>query len=320
MDILKDIEKKSILPVKEKYIFNNIYFGSEGLTSTSANHVSAMANLMANDIKECMSQLRLYRKYIRVIGEPETLVEDEVDILSEIPQAVESISKANSLVAWLREAIKERENAFNHINSVSIQDYAEMFNLQIPERPKQPVEPNFNPQDLVTILGKQLTIKEYNRVLELNSTLAVYGYFIHENGLLTNERKQLQKIHKNPIEVKESGRDTIVERYEPNCADGLDKVYTELQAKYRKLQAEKNGIDKKMSDVAVEYQIQERAKYEAQLEEWKGKCAEWDAQFAELKGKWMMWKKQECERIAALKIIIPNDLIGLYTELRDKYM
>ena len=28
----------------------------------------------------------------------------------------------------------------------------------------------------------------------------------------------------------------------------------------------------------------------------------------------------ECDRIAALKIIIPKDLVNLYTELRDKYM
>ena len=27
-----------------------------------------------------------------------------------------------------------------------------------------------------------------------------------------------------------------------------------------------------------------------------------------------------CDRIAALKIIIPKDLVNLYTELRDKYM
>ena len=66
--------------------------------------------------------------------------------------------------------------------------------------------------------------------------------------------------------------------------------------------------------------MRKRAEYQTELAAWKAECSEWDAQYAELKDKWMTWKKQECDRIAALKIIIPKDLVNLYTELRDKYM
>ena len=320
MDILKKAAERAILPKEDGYVMNDIYFGEEGLTSTSANHVSAMANVMVNDLKQHINGLRLYRKYIRVIGETETLVEERNDTLPEVIETVERISKANALIAWLREAIKERENALNDVNNTDINTYAKRTGYEMIDRPTMPQEPRVNFQDYKTMLDAGLTVKEYNRAMELNSTLAVLGEFVHEKGLLTKHKAELQRIAKNPVEVKESGRDTIITRYEADDAAVIDEVYTELQARYRKLQAEKNGIDNKWSNMAAEYQMCRRAEYQTELNAWKAECAKWDAQYAELKDHWMTWKKQECDRIAALKIIIPKDLVNLYTELRDKYM
>ena len=320
MDILKKAAERAILPKEDGYVMNDIYFGEEGLTSTSANHVSAMANVMVNDLKQHINGLRLYRKYIRVIGETETLVEERNDTLPEVIQTVERISKANALIAWLREAIKERENALNDVNNTDINTYAKRTGYEMIDRPTMPQEPRVNFQDYKTMLDAGLTVKEYNRAMELNSTLAVLGEFVHEKGLLTKHKAELQRIAKNPVEVKESGRDTIITRYEADDAAVIDEVYTELQARYRKLQAEKNGIDNKWSNMAAEYQVRRRAEYQTELNAWKAECQKWDARYALLKDHWMTWKKQECDRIAALKIIIPKDLVNLYTELRDKYM
>ena len=320
MELLKKAEQRAILPTENGYVFNDIYFGNEGLTSTSANHVSAMANIMVNDLKQRVKSLRLYRKYIRVIGEEETLVEERINTLPEIIETVERISKANALIAWLREAVKEREAALNDINEKDVTDYARLIGYEMPKKPAMPEEPRINFNDLHTILDTGLTIKEYNRALELNSTLAVIGEFVHEKGLLTHTKAELQRIAKNPVEVNESGRDTIITRYEADAPEVVDEVYTELQSRYRKLQAEKNGIDNKLTNLAAEYQVRKRAEYTAALEAWRADCQQYDAQYAELKDKWLLWKKQECDRIAALKIIIPNDLVGLYTELRDKYL
>ena len=320
MDILKKAAERAILPKEDGYVMNDIYFGEEGLTSTSANHVSAMVNVMVNDLKQHINGLRLYRKYIRVIGETETLIEERNDTLPEVLTTVERISKANALIAWLREAIKERENALNDVNNTDINTYAKRTGYEMIERPTMPQEPRVNFSDYKTMLDAGLTVKEYNRAMELNSTLAVLGEFVHEKGLLTKAKAELQRIAKNPVEVKESGRDTIITRYEADDAAVIDEVYTELQARYRKLQAEKNGIDNKWSNMAAEYQVRKRAEYQTELNAWKAECQKWDGQYAELKDKWMTWKKQECDRIAALKIIIPKDLVNLYTELRDKYM
>ena len=165
-------------------------------------------------------------------------------------------------------------------------------------------------------------MKEYNRFVELNSALAVYGEMIHDKGLLTRQKNELARILQNPTEVKESGRDTIITTYkvDVNVAVDIDKLYTELQSEYRKLQAEKNGIEAKFSNLAMDYQTRK-------MEEWKAAKAQYDRDLtrvnSELVGiqtQMQEWKKQRLEELAALKIIIPNDLKALYRSLQVKYL
>ena len=182
--------------------------------------------------------------------------------------------------------------------------------------------PRINFQDYKTILDTGLTVKEYNRFVELNSALAVYGEMIHDKGLLTRQKNELARILQNPTEVKESGRDTIITTYkvDVNVAVDIDKLYTELQSEYRKLQAEKNGIEAKFSNLAMDYQTRK-------MEEWKAAKSQYDRDLtrvnSELVGiqtQMQEWKKQRLEELAALKIIIPNDLKALYKSLQVKYL
>lgn len=312
--------QRAILPIENGYVFNDIFFGEQGLTSASASHVSAMANVMANDIEERVKALRLYRKYIRVIGDGESLVEERVDTLGNIEHDLDSISKANALIAWLREAIKEREACLDNINATSLEEFCEMKGIDLGEEPRMPKMPRVNFNDLHTILGAGLTIKEYNRLTELNSTLAVYGKFIHDKGLLTEHKRKLQSIAKNPIVYQESGRDTIITRYEADPAESIDETYTALQAKYRKLQAEKNGIEAKWSDIANDYQVKVKRAYDEAIAEYRKACDDYEVRRAEAQSALVDWIKEECDRVAALKIIIPNDLKDIYEVLKEKYL
>ena len=109
MNIMEKAQKRAILTIDSEYVFNDIYFGTEeGMTSTSATHVSAMANVMVQDIKQHIMGLRLWEKSIRVIGDVECKVETVNNTLPEIADGVKRICKANALIAWLREAVKER--------------------------------------------------------------------------------------------------------------------------------------------------------------------------------------------------------------------
>ena len=322
MNIMEKAQKRAILTIDKEYVFNDIYFGEEGMTSTSAQHVSAMANVMVQDVKQHLMGLRLYEKSIRVIGDVECKVEEVNNTLPEISEGVKQICKANALIAWLREAVKEREQAQQYIQDMTLDKWMELQGIEKPASPVPPMMPKINFQDYKTILDTGLSVKEYNRFVELNSALAVYGEMIHDKGLLTRQKNELARILQNPTEVKESGRDTIITTYkvDVNVSVDIDKLYTELQSEYRKLQAEKNGIEAKFSNMATAYQTRK-------MEEWKAAKAQYDRDLtrvnSELVGiqtQMQEWKKQRLEELAALKIIIPNDLKALYKSLQVKYL
>ena len=323
MNIMEKAQKRAILMIDSEYVFNDIYFTTEeGMTSTSAQHVSAMANVMVQDIKQHIMGLRLYEKSIRVIGDAEVTVETVNNTLPEIAESVKRICKANALIAWLREAVKEREQAQKYVSDMSLDDWMKKQGIEKPAMPQPPQMPRINFQDYNTILDTGLTVKEYNRFVELNSALAVYGEMIHEKGLLTRQKSELARIMQNPTEVKESGRDTIITTYkvDVNISADIDNLYTELQSEYRKLQAEKNGIEAKFSNLAMDYQTRKN-------DEWKAAKAQYDRDLqkvnSELVGiqtQMQEWKKQRLEELAALKIIIPDALKPLYKELKVKYL
>ena len=323
MNIMEKAQKRAILMIDSEYVFNDIYFTTEeGMTSTSAQHVSAMANVMVQDIKQHIMGLRLYEKSIRVIGDAEVTVETVNNTLPEIAESVKRICKANALIAWLREAVKEREQAQKYVSDMSLDDWMKKQGIEKPAMPQPPQMPRINFQDYNTILDTGLTVKEYNRFVELNSALAVYGEMIHEKGLLTRQKSELARIMQNPTEVKESGRDTIITTYkvDVNISADIDNLYTELQSEYRKLQAEKNGIEAKFSNLAMDYQTRKN-------DEWKAAKAQYDRDLqkvnSELVGiqtQMKEWKKQRLEELAALKIIIPDALKPLYKELKVKYL
>lgn len=320
---MEKAQKRAILMIDSEYVFNDIYFTTEeGMTSTSAQHVSAMANVMVQDIKQHIMGLRLYQKSIRVIGDAEVTVETVNNTLPEIAESVKRICKANALIAWLREAVKEREQAQKYVSDMSLDDWMKKQGIEKPVSPEPPQMPRINFQDYKTILDTGLSVKEYNRFVELNSALAVYGEMIHEKGLLTRQKSELARIMQNPTEVKESGRDTIITTYkvDVNISSDIDNLYTELQSEYRKLQAEKNGIEAKFSNLAMDYQTRKN-------DEWKAAKAQYDRDLqkvnSELVGiqtQMKEWKKQRLEELAALKIIIPDALKPLYKELKVKYL
>lgn len=320
---MEKAQKRAILMIDSEYVFNDIYFTTEeGMTSTSAQHVSAMANVMVQDIKQHIMGLRLYEKSIRVIGDAEVTVETVNNTLPEIAESVKRICKANALIAWLREAVKEREQAQKYVSDMTLDDWMKKQGIEKPVSPEPPQMPRINFQDYKTILDTGLSVKEYNRFVELNSALAVYGEMIHEKGLLTRQKSELARIMQNPTEVKESGRDTIITTYkvDVNISADIDNLYTELQSEYRKLQAEKNGIEAKFSNLAMDYQTRKN-------DEWKAAKAQYDRDLqkvnSELVGiqtQMKEWKKQRLEELAALKIIIPDALKPLYKELKVKYL
>ena len=220
-----------------------------------------------------------------------------------------------------------------------IKKMCKKFGLTMPDQPMQ--EEPLTKDEYMT----RLSVKDRNRILMLEAKAAVIGKFIHEDGHLSQERKKLRHCISHPTETQGEGANMVLWRLEPSVTQGeVDGLFFRLAAEHRALQAELNGLlaerdrtieaDKQAKAAAYQtasadfaremsvlqdrlntYMADERkraselqAEYDAWSTEQKNRhkqiCADLEA-----------WKLSEAKRIAALGIIIPNDLRAVYDRI-----
>lgn len=288
--------------------FNSVFFGENGLTSTSAQHVKDMAGHYVDDLKQKLSSITFVNSNINIIGgENSTLVnkgwnEEELNSVNEI---LERISQAQALQAWLGEAINAKQNRQTYVGHYNIKDYCNDYNIEYPTEPtnvKYATEADWL---------KTLSIKELNRYLTLQTYCAVFGNFIHPKyGSNFHTARQLAiKVEKAPYEVTENGRDTVI--YNKTLSvdiETIDNKYFELQAIHRDKQSEFNAL-------RHQFEVYRDSKFTQDQTEYDKKLLEYKQRVTELSSQWQA-KKDELERECAnLKIAIPDALKSIYDKV-----
>ena len=117
---------------------DNVFFGESGLTSTSANHVANLAKEFVQNIENELKTIKFIDTSVSLIGSNEENILSEGacdDKILEIQDMLHSISQANSLIAWLREAIKAREDMLRENNGLTIEEWAAMTGVTLPVQP-----------------------------------------------------------------------------------------------------------------------------------------------------------------------------------------
>lgn len=231
-----------------------VFFKKEGeegvaLTSTSANHIANMAKEYIQGMETQLNNVSFLNVEVGLISaNAHNVIQEGTsrEVLSSIPSMLESIAQAKSLIAWLREAIKAKNDLINGLQSVSLDDWCEENGV---EKPLSPVAPH--------VLTEQeyyasLPIKERNRYYQLETVAAVIGKYIHPDGVLSDERKKLKDRIQHPHQVDGKGRDALIYTYEPSVsAEDVDNTFYELQKKHREVQAQLNSM-KHDCEVAIE--------------------------------------------------------------------
>ena len=286
-----------------KNMEQNVFFSENGLTSTSANHVANLAKEYVQDEEMQLNSVRMVNCYVSVIGSSEKtqiLKGTDDSWLRFYTESVNGVTDAKSLIAWLREAIKAKEQMLKDIDSKDIEEWAEENNITLPERPAKRSVPTR--EELIA----ELDIKERNRIYRLETEAAVIGKCIHPNGQFSDARKELHNRLSTPIEIKGEGRDALVYSYEPSCDfNDVDNIFFELQKWHRESQAELNSILFKIDERVKNEEISANAEY---IEARKSYERDYDTVRAEFK----LWKDKESKRVSSLKIAIPNDLKKIY--------
>ncbi len=217
--------------------------------------------------------------------------------------------------------------------------FCRKFDIKMPDSPTQ--ESAMTEDDYMS----SLSVKDRNRFLMLEAKAAVIGKYIHEDGHLYNERERLRQIIAKPIGTQGEGANTLIYRFEPSVQkDEVEALFFRLAAEHRAIQAELNGMlaerartieaDKQKKAAAYQkasedfsremsvlqdklsaYMLEERRKMSELQSEYDAWSTEQKNRHKQLNADLAAWKLAESKRIAALGIIIPNELRDIYERI-----
>lgn len=287
---------------------DKIFFSEQGLTSTSANHISNLAKEYYTDLEEQLNFGSFYTTTVALVGKQDIhIVETGVqpEFLNQIKDSLEDIASAKSLIAWLREALKAKDNLQKEINLLSEEEVADILHLVLPKMPEK--EKPISVDDYFATLN----IKERNRYYYLETLCAVYGTYIHPKGNLSVKRKKLYDKLNHEYLVSGEGRDALIYHYTPSVnKEDIEETFFNLQAKYREYQAELNGMKHLMELAVSESTDSVNDKYAIATKEYADKLQSIRAEI-------IRYKTAKLTEIRNLKIRIPDSLKGIYNKINS---
>lgn len=287
----------------------NVFFGENGLTSTSANFIANQAKEYVESLKEYLSTTNFLDSTIELIGsDKETLSKKGFSTkeVQRIDGVLNSIVSAYSLIAWLREALKAKENIDKQLRAMDINEWTRENNITLPEYPKAPAK--LTEEEVIS----EWSVKDRNRYLTAQTFCSVYGKYIHPNGDFSKARKEFLNKKFNSVEYTECGSNTIIHRYTPTVEESvIESTFKNLQFEWREKQAIVNSYKHKV-DTAIEDDYTERiAEYRNEYNKITEELDSYRTQYKE-------YIENKTREASALKIIIPNDLKTIYNIVKEK--
>jgi len=293
---------------------NKVFFAIDkgvGITQTSANHIANIAKEMAQKLREEIGNLNLVTSKVELLsgtGEPKILKQEmDVERFSLLMTTVLKIGQYDSLIAWLREAIKAKENELKYIDHLSFEAWAKLTETTLPVCPSKT---DFGGTTFEEQLGL-LSIKERNNYLYLETQCAVIGKLIHPDGALSNARKEYQKRLTEQNTIGGSGRDAVITTYTTSIpSEDVEKVFFDLQNTHREYQA---TLNKMKFDIE-----QEEYRINTERDDVYNKAyVAYNAAFKESFNAYTTFKDVQRNEIGKLKIVIPEALANLFMELNE---
>lgn len=273
------------------------YFGESGLTSTSANYIANKAKELANAISAKLSNISLYKEEVTLVGAEGSSVTKvgTPDAFDHLTTEVTTLGNLKALMAWLREAIKERGRLYANVFSQTTNDAISA--LVAPIR-----KPDLTQDEVIATWP----VAKRNRYLALEAKASVYGKLVGPDGTLNIARKEYLDILSNPTVVQGKGRDMLIYKKTPLFGEStVEERFFELQTKWRSLESELNQMKHEIEETILADSVRKRAEYERAY-------TEYDSQRNRLLNEFTKDKEERLKEILALKIVIPDELKETY--------
>ena len=293
---------------------NNVFFENGFMTSTEAQNICNIAKEAVTNEHERLSAVSFYNTEIASIISPEAFIKTKIspNDISWISESLDKIGRYNALNAWLKEAIKAKEEAMDEVDTMDV------TTLDFYEDYIKPEEPTigYNSFDEEQVMS-EWSADKLNRYYTLNSEAAVIGKYIHDSGAIAKARKDLVNKMANPSTVSGQGRETIVFKYIPSVdTEVVEGIYMSLLAKHRKLNAELNSLKAEIKETINKKNIEASIAFRDKHTEWEYKISEYYSLVKQRDAKINEYKISEKERISKLKINVPSSLMDTYKEIK----
>jgi hypothetical protein len=281
---------------------NKVFFGEGGVTSTSANHIANIAKEYVQNLQNENDTISFLNCSISLMTSPQdtktVAYGAKTEILEKIPANLRQITEANSLIAWLREAIKAKETEMEAIKDMSFEKYVQTEKI---DKPAPPEREKYEFVEFDGILAT-LTIKEREEYYSLEAKCAVIGKFIHPDGSFAKARKELQQKIVQPAKVQGEGRNAMVYEYTPSIElKDIESLFFSLQNEHRNAQASLNAIKYKVQQRVDELNQKANDILSADL-------AKYNNVSIKLHIDYNAFKEKKRAELSKLKIVIPNAL------------
>lgn len=275
------------------------YFWENGLTSTHADTIANRVKHFYEAIESELNSINFVGTKFGLIGTAEADYSVETEgrkscTAEEFISKLETVAQCKSFIAFLREAIKAKDEL-----SKEVQYYVseELANLERPV-PETPIIA----EDVI----KEMSVKDREHYLSLETHAAVYGKFIHPGNPLDKAIKGIEKAIANPRNVEYNGTNTIIKVHIPTVSvDDANTVYNVLQNMHRNAESELNGI---------KHMIEERIKADTaeKNEKWMSNLKAYEVQRDILLKKDEEVRNARRKEIQGLKIVVPKQFLELY--------
>lgn len=292
---------------------NNVFFKDGFLTSTEAQNICNVANEVIARLAESINSVQFYNTSITSIvsSDNEVCAGRGTTDIAWIQDAIIKIGQYNSLIAWLKEAIKNKEEALKELSDIELQEWSEYKDYPAPKSPSR--KATVTKDDVI----RNLEATELNKYCTLQSKAAAIGKFIHEGGSVSKAKVMLGMVIAEPNKISGAGRDTVVYKYTPSVnVDDVDNMFLSLMSEHRNLNAQLNSIKAKAIEEANKQNIANEQEYQKARTTYSKEYNDWLDKTEDLQSRFNQYIITEKEKISKLKINVPDSLMETYKSIK----
>lgn len=277
------------------------FFSNTGLTSTSANYICNVAKEYLETLHEEIRAFKPYDTYMGLIDSSNKhLVSSGNTNLSILQEHTHVIAEINGFVAWLREAIKQKDDLLQ---------YAEVqvrYSFRpAPEYPSRPTP--VTKEDIM----KEWSVEKLSKYYALEAVATHYGKYIHPKMPISEMKSDFIKKINNPKVVTGEGHDAMLKEYQPTVElHDVNFTFMQLQQTYREAEKRLNSIKAEIEEAITEQNRVQSNYHQQLLSQYKVDQQLWESELQQA-------IEDEIEKISQYKIIIPEQFKAAYDFLNN---